>query len=287
MQTAPYRFQLLAPSEATTAQLRDSMVTAPDSYEHYLSSMQRLRARTYLDDGAIKADELDEYGRFRMHQDEQCWHFLLIDSDDQVVGCVRYLAHSADAAFEDLWISRSPLACDQAWASQIRSAVDSDLSWARRQNLSFIEIGGWAIAEEHRHTRAALEVMLASFAWARMIGGGIGCCTATFRNSSASILRRIGGTSFEHQGEAIPPYDDPSYGCSMEVLRFHFQAFDSRYQKVVNDIYRRLTESSSVIRRNEALVGESSEVLTTRENLLALHCALQRAEQKVSTLVGA
>lgn len=286
MQTAPYRFQLLAPPEATINSFCGPTVTDPDLHKRYLSSLQRLRAHTYFEDGAIKESEIDPWGRFRMHQDEQCWHFLLIDAEDEVVGCVRYLAHPNTARFEDLWISHSPIAADPLWAGKLRSAVESDLHWAREQNLSFIEIGGWAIAAEHRHTRAALEVMLASFAWARMIGGGIGCCTATFRNHSATILRRIGGVSFEHQGETVPPYDDPHYGCSMEILRFHFQSFDSRYQKVVSDIYRRLTEDSIIIRPTSGPDHQPAEILSTEENLRALSCALQSTQPIVRTFAG-
>jgi hypothetical protein len=260
------------------------MIANADVHECYLASLQRLRARTYLDDGAIQPLQIDDAGRFQMHQDEECWHFLLLDCQDQVVGCVRYLAHPNTACFEDLWISHSPQACDPEWAAKLRSAIESDLLWARRQGLSFVEVGGWAIASEYRHTRAALEVMLASFAWGRLIGGAIGCCTATARNNSASILRRIGGMSLEHDGEAIPPYADVSYGCSMEILRFQFQAFDPRYQKIVNDIYRQLTECSTVIQRPGIPRNEVADIFLTDENLRALQRVFQHTEQNAMSL---
>ena len=273
-----YRFQLLAPSEITTPSLWGAIAPNADLYEHYLSSLQRLRASTYLDDGAIQIEQIDHSGRFRMRQDEQCWHFLLVDSEHQVVGCVRYLAHPNTASFEDLWIAQSPLALDSVWGLKLRGAVKSDLCWARERNLAFIEVGGWAIDLGYRHTRAALEVMLASFAWSQLIGGGLGCSTATFRNDSASILRRIGGTSLEYEGEALPPYNDPRYGCRMEVLHFHFQSFDARFRKIVDDIRLHL-EHSTVIQRPLDSFKELSELVKTEESLQALHCALQNAGQ--------
>jgi hypothetical protein len=278
MQTAPYRFQLLAPSGTPPSKVSGRIGSHPDSFDHYLSSLQKLRARTYLADGAIGPRQLDEQGRFRMHGDEDSWHFLLIDSDDEAVGCVRYLSHSPFASFDDLSISHCPMAADLVWGSKFRGALEADLAFARENLLTFVEVGGWAIETAYRHTRAALEVLLASFAWARMIGGAIGCCTATFRNNSALMLRRIGGTSIEYNNEAIPPYEDAGYGCMMEVLRFRFQNFDPRFQKMVDDIYNRIAEQPTIAASLEDEAFQQ-EALRTSQSLSALDRALQSANQ--------
>src|SRR3954451_23478700 len=260
MQTAPYRFQLLAPPGTPTLKVSGPVDSNPAAYERYLSSLQRLRAQTYLADGAIAPEQLDGQGRFRMHRDEESWHFLLINSEDEAIGCVRYLTHLPSACVDDLSISHCPMAKHPVWGSKFRGALEADLTFARQNLLTFVEVGGWAIESSHRHTRAALEILLASFSWARMIGGAIGCCTATFRNNSAVMLRRIGGCSIEYNDEAIPAYEDASYGCMMEVLRFRFQNFDPRYQKMVDSIYARLTTQSTLT--------ESLEDLTCQEDSL-------------------
>src|SRR4051794_26132417 len=285
MHTVPYRFQLLAPAGISASNVSGSISADIHSYEHYLTSLQKLRAQSYLADGAIGEKHLDENGGFRMHRDEESWHFLLVDHEEEVVGCVRYLAHPFTVRAEDLFISHSPLTQDPVWGAKFRGALESDLTYAREHLLTFIEIGGWAIASSYRHTRAALEILLASFAWARMIGGAIGCCTATFRNSSAPMLRRIGGRSLKYNNEAIPPYNDANYGCMMEALRFHFQEFDARYQKMVDSIYARLAEQSTVT-RSLADANCHEDSMRTAESLRALNCALQSANRSVATPAG-
>jgi hypothetical protein len=282
MQIASYGFQLLAPAGASSANVSGAISSEGDLYEHYLSSLQKLRAESYVSDGAIAPERVDNEGRFPMHRDEDCWHFLLVDPDRQVVGCVRYLRHPATASIEDLLISHSPLSNDPLWGGKFHEALESDLAFARRNLLAFIEVGGWAINTAYRHTRAALEILLASFAWAKMIGGGMGCCTATVRNNSASMLRRIGGCSFEHNHESIPPYKDPKYGCTMEALRFHFQNFDLRYGKMVDSIYDRIAEQPIITRSFHQDSGQADQANATN-SLLALSHALRSANQTVST----
>jgi uncharacterized protein YutE (UPF0331/DUF86 family) len=111
-----------------------------------------------------------------------------------------------------------------------------------------------------------------------MIGGAIGCCTATFRNSSASMLRRIGGRSLEFNNEVIPPYNDVNYGCVMETLRFHFQNFDPRYHKMVDSIYSRILEQCTITRPLEDVVREE-DAMKTITSLQALNRALQTANE--------
>ena len=247
-----------------------------DKHQHYLSSLQRLRAQTYLEDGAIQPGQIDPSGRFPMHQDEDCWHFLLIDTKDDVVGCVRYLAHSPAIAFESLWVRQSSLAQDPLWGPRLRRAVEADLSCMRGSNRSFTEVGGWTLHSEYRHTRAALELVLGSFAWSHLVGAGIGCATATVRNNSSGILRRIGGTSYECDGLGIPAYHDGSYGCSMEVLRFHFGRFDPRFQRVVEDIRLHLVDQST-IQSVSHCCDDASDQFRTTENLQGLQRVLRSA----------
>jgi hypothetical protein len=50
----------------------------------------------------------------------------------------------------------------------------------------------------------------------------LGSCTATVRHGSASILRRLGGSSLVAHGTPLPSYFDPRFGCMMELLRFDY-----------------------------------------------------------------
>lgn len=196
-----------------------------------------------MKDGAIQSWELDEDGRFHMQGDEQSWHFLLIDDQDEVIGCARYLLHPGNVRYDQLRLRQAAIANDPAWSEKVKTAVEADLDYARKEGLSYVELGGWALSEEWRGTKAALEILLASYAWAQSIGNCICACTATVRNNSASILRRIGGESLQTANESLPTYSDPQYGCLMELLRFDSRKVDQRFAGIVDQIKWKLAKS--------------------------------------------
>src|SRR3954454_14479572 len=207
----PYSFQLLAPPKSGIAHNFSHPTKDEHLYDQFLSGMQRLRGSIYLKDGAIKPWELDDEGRFHMQADEQSWHLLLLDDSKTVIGCARYLVHPSDVSYNRLRIAQTPLARSEAWGSKVRRAVEADLKRVREQGLAYVEVGGWALAEEWRGTRAALEILVGSYALGQIWGGCLGSCTATVRHSSSSMLRRLGGESFTVGNEALQAYEDPNY----------------------------------------------------------------------------
>lgn len=241
-----YRFQLLAPAHALSDAAFGRSKSNEQLYRQHLASMQTLRGRVYLSDGAIQPCELDEQGRFHMRGDEQNWHFLLLDDQEQTIGCARYLVHPNTVPFENLRVSHSPLVRDRTWGEKLREAVEADLQRAREENLSYVEIGGWALCERWRGTRAALEILVASFALGQLWGGSLGSCMATVRHQSSSILRRIGGCSFHAAGEAIPAYEDPCYGCTMELLRFDSRSPAKRFLPIINQLKTKVANTPAV-----------------------------------------
>jgi hypothetical protein len=226
-----YRFELLNPSVRC------------EQYDRYMHSMQKLRAKVYLQDGAIQASHLTPEGRHCVARDRESWHFLVIDDRDEVAGCVRYLLHPNTVEFSDLLLRHSALARDPVWGPHLRAAVARDLEQARTHDLWYAELGGWALSKEYRGTRAALKMLLASYAWGRLIGGCICSCTATVRNNSALILRRIGGVSLKSDRVRLPAYEDPLYGCTMEVLRFDSRSAPARYETAIRSLQIELQEA--------------------------------------------
>ncbi len=190
--------------------------------------MQTLRGGVYLKDGAITANHLRD-GRHDVEIDWRSWHLLIQDEHSQVLGCARYTPHSSAKSFSDLTVSGSSLAKCPKWGSRLEAAVESEMDLARRKNIPYVELGGWALAESIRCTSEALRMVLAIYGLAQFLGGVVGITTATKRHSSASILRRIGGFSLAHSGSELPAYFDPQYSCEMEVLRFHSWAPNPRY----------------------------------------------------------
>ncbi len=271
-----YRFELLAPAHATSGGAFGRSRSNEQLYRQHLASMQTLRGRVYLRDGAIQPCELDDQGRFHMRGDEQNWHFLLLDGQEQTIGCARYLVHPNTVAFENLRISHSPLMRDRKWGEKLRDAVEADLWRARQENLSYVEIGGWALCEQWRGTRAALEILVASFALGQLWGGSLGSCMATVRHHSSSILRRIGGSSFQMAGEAIPAYEDPYYGCTMELLRFDSRSPARRFVPIINQLKAKIANTPAVRGAREQIWAKhpseaAAEHLPFREMLPAYY----------------
>ena len=261
-----YAFQILAPHRASRCE-RFSKVEDGVRHNRLLRSLQRFRGQIYLEDGAIKAADLDGDGALRMRGDDEAWHLLLIDSNENVIGCARYLMYSNTTPFESLWISRSALAQDPLWASHVRKAIEADLNLARARNQVYVEIGGWALKQEWRCTRAALEIAIGSFAMGSLWGGAVGACSATFRHGSASILNRLGGGRLHCEGLELPSYYDPQYGCMMELLRFDHASPEKRFEPLLRQLTKTLSQAQLIT------AGESADRFAN--SLLALAATTQ------------
>ncbi len=215
------RFVLLAPPSGEdktrifTNRLKDARTHA-----RLIDEMQRLRGRIYLEDGAITQSALDSCGRHKLPKDKESWHLLALNESDQVQGCIRILPGPAPLKFEELAIGHSALAMSDRWSTDIRKAVNSEIERSQSLGVNFFEVGGWALDHKLRFTRAALCTALGTYALAQLLGGAVGLATATVRNCSASILKRLGGKPLRGEQSALPSYFDPKYGCQMEALSF-------------------------------------------------------------------
>jgi len=208
----------------------------PQLYGSILVDMQKLRGRIYLEDGAIEHQQLDRNGRHRSPADTESWHLLTLNDRGMVTGCVRYQEHRNTVSFQELGLRSCALAACNIWGNKLQAAVESDLAEARQQAISYVEVGGWALAKERRCTGEALRTALATYGLARLLGGCVGIATATVRNRSSSILRRIGGAALEVEGEPLPGYYDPQYKCQMEIVRFTSSSPNPKYRRWIDQI---------------------------------------------------
>jgi hypothetical protein len=227
---------LLAPYGVSIPERFRNVRVDPRRYGSILVDMQKLRGRIYLEDGAIGHDQLDRNGRHRSEVDTESWHLLTLDDKGSVSGCVRYHAHRNTVSFQDLGLRRCALAECREWGSKLKAAVETDLVAARQQAISYVEVGGWALAKERRCTGEALRTALATYGLAQILGGCVGIATATVRNRSSSILRRIGGGALEVDGEQLPGYYDPQYKCQMEIVRFTSSSPNPKYWRWIDQI---------------------------------------------------
>jgi predicted GNAT family N-acyltransferase len=236
---APGRLVLLAPSGASGAQSFNDVQRAPELHQKLLAEMQRLRGSVYVKDGAIQPEQLID-GRHRLDIDLESWHLLVLDHADRISGCMRYRMYQNQIAFEKLTLSGSALADCQDRGHQFKRAVESEITLSRDMDLPFLEIGGWALHEQIRGTMEALRMALASYSLVRLLGGGVAVSTVTRRNGSASILRRLGGRSLEHEHAEVPAYYEPRYDCEMEVLRFYSWTPNPRFDIWIEELKREL-----------------------------------------------
>jgi hypothetical protein len=236
MEAGQTRLMVLAPQHAKVPSVFENVKYDERRHREFLSGMQRLRGSLYLQDGAIERRDLSEDGRHCIDIDRDSWHLLALDRSGRVCGCVRYRAHHNTAGFHDLWVRQSALATSPIWGTQFRHAVESEMLQARRRNISYVELGGWAIALERRCTAEALRIALSTYCLAQVLGGCIGITTATLRHCSSSILRRIGGRSLESVAGPLPPYYDPQFECDMEVLRFDSAFPAPKYARLVEQL---------------------------------------------------
>jgi len=239
------RLLVLAPAQVhhadTGAPFRN--VVADSGLRAYLlHEVQRLRGAIYFEDGAVQEHQLSADGRHHTEEDERSWHLLFLDAAGRVSACVWYRDLGLAPSLDELRVGSTPLTEVDEWRGKLTSAVEGELAKARHHGLTFAEIGGWAVAAESRCTCQGLLLALGAYSLGRLLGGALGMTTATVRHASSSILRRLGGSSLEVNGEAIPSYYDPKYRCVMELLRFDSRQPNARYSRVIEHLCEKLLE---------------------------------------------
>lgn len=235
------RLVLLAPPQAKPRSTFNNVERDADEHRRLLHETQRLRGNIYADDGAVPREQLSG-GLHKTREDDRSWHLLMLNRQREVSACVWYLEHPNTTRPQQLRVRDTPLAKDAEWREPLSKAVDSELARARRNDMTYAEVGGWAVTKESRCTSEGLLLALTAYSLGRMLGGALGITTATVRHSSSTILRRIGGSSLEADGEAIPSYYDPKYGCEMELLRFDSRRPNSKFAGLVDLLESKLAD---------------------------------------------
>jgi len=230
---------LLAPPTASLSETFQSVQVDRLQHGWFLAEVQRLRGRVYLYDGAIETRQLSSDGRFIHPRDETSWHLLVINQFGQVSGCMRY-SLADEAPFHHLDVARSALACSDKWGTRLREAVEAKKADAQRREISYAELGGWALTEEIRGSRQALRMAMNVYALAQLLGGAVGTTTATTRHRSSTILKKVGGTGLVSDGLELPPYYDPQYKCEMEILGFDSHLPNPKYKVWVEESRKHL-----------------------------------------------
>lgn len=242
LRSLPGTLMLLAPSVGCLPDGFRNVDVDPARHDSLLGRLQRLRGHVYLHDGAIEASQLSHDGRHRLESDAVSWHLVSLRGDGTVTGCARFRPHREDVRPEDLGVWSSALAQHDQWGHKLRVAVAREIAMARLRDLSYVEVGGWALAPDCRFSSLAIDIALTTFALAESLGGCLGITTATVRHCSSKILRRLGGRALEFAGADLPSYYDPQYRCEMEILRFDSGAPNPRFGEQLDRLSHRLRD---------------------------------------------
>ena len=242
------RIVLLAPSAASVSDFFKNVEVDADRHEQLIRGVQRFRGDIYLHDGAITRQDLSVEGLHQTPEDDSAWHVLLMNKQQQISASALYLEHDNTVAAENLRVKSCPLAQQDEWRPKLWNAVKSEIALARREQLQFVELGGWAVAPEIRRTSGPLTMALGVYGFSRRSGGALGMTTATFRHCSAVILQRLGGSRFEVDGTTLPPYYDARYNCMMEMLRFDSRRPNPKYVDLIDRLRDKLADALVIAR---------------------------------------
>jgi hypothetical protein len=267
---------LLAPSQSAATQFDQASVD-PSRHHRLLAEAQRLRGRIYVQDRAIQLSDLSADNRHIQVADNQAWHLLTVDENEAVIACIRYFAHEPSVRFSELSVAGSGIAQLSQLGTRVREAVETELDYARRRGVWFVELGGWAVCESLRCTTEAIRTLLTVYALSQDRGGAIGLSSATTRHRSSSILRRIGGRPLKAKDVEVSSYYDTQYGCEMELLGFDSESPNQRYASRIRDCREVLhqvpvvlgapenTCASDLLRLHVAIGGHSEHVIQQTE----------------------
>lgn len=237
------RLLLVAPERVQVRSVAPfkNVVADPAGRSGMLAEIQRLRGGVYMEDGALHPQQLSDDGRHCTDEDHNSWHLLFLNRAGRVSACVWYRDLGRTPSFDQLRVGSTPLA-EADHRDKVANAVEDELARARREGLSYAEVGGWAVSHESRCTSEGLLLALGAYSLGRLLGGALGMTTATVRHASSTILRRLGGSSLENDGEEIPSYYDPKYRCVMELLRFDSRRPSAKYAGLVERLCEKLIE---------------------------------------------
>jgi hypothetical protein len=204
-------------------------------YETVIADIERFRGAVYLEEGAIRPEALDDGARHQTVCDYESWHLFLLNRQLAVCGCVRLTPCRGAARSADLRVYDCIRRMDPVTAARYGSGLDALLDRARRARLPVWEVGGWAVAKELRQTPVALLLAAACWPLGQLLGPAWAVATATCRNRSADMLRRLGGAALT-DGAALPPFFDPYFRCDMEILTFDSQIPSPEYSANFGDL---------------------------------------------------
>lgn len=211
--TDKLQFKILAPALSGVPRLFSRPAVDARTHNNLIFGVQLLRGLALRECGQM-ASKLTADGRHVQPTDYDSWHVLLLNGEEQILGCARY--RPLQGGPDDFGASQSALAQTHRYGPILRNAIERLIANAKTRGKQYGECGGWALRREVRGTTAAVNIALMTFALAENLNSGLAVTTATTNNHSADILCRIGARRVAD----LPAYYEPKYGSTIELLEF-------------------------------------------------------------------
>jgi hypothetical protein len=240
------RLVLIAPPHASYFDRFNNVINDTARHGRFINEMQTLRGSIYLEEGNVTRAGLTADGRHQTAEDDRSWHLLMTDNDGRVRSCALFLLHENAESIRDLRLRDCPLLKRPESRTPVTVAVNAEIARARRANLRFAELGGWAISKARRGTPEGLLMAVGTYGLSRMLGGALGVTTANVAHSCSSILRRLGGAYLEFEGLTIPSYFDSRYNTEIDLLRFDSRAPSRKYAGLIDMVMDKLANVTVV-----------------------------------------
>jgi hypothetical protein len=165
--TVEQRLVLVAPPEAEIPVAFSNAIGDPTLREALVRQAQRLRGAVYLEDGAIRREQVTADGRHCTPEDGQSWHLLFLDAANRVSSAIWFLLHDENVSVDQLRIRHCGLTHLRDWRDRVFAAAQSELARARLLVLAMAKSAGGRLPR-------------------RVAARRMGCCLRSARSVSAT-----------------------------------------------------------------------------------------------------
>jgi len=197
----------------------------PERWRSLLFGACKVRGSAYLEDGAIQQHDLHSDGSFRLPMDDNSWHVLMVDDDDQVTATLRATVLPLDSRKRKGKLPHVGASLGRAESDQFRPRFKAELFLSTlglvfgSERTQFMVVGGWASDRHSAPPSAGAELALSVWAFSRHTEVAGALCVASERHDAHGQLVRTGAVPIRAIGSQ-DMYFDSAYGCRVGLLGF-------------------------------------------------------------------
>lgn len=219
-------FLLLAPANARIPSVFSRVEDNVKAHEAWLTKLQQLRGKIFLEDGAIKESQLDDQKRHVSKLDIDSWHFLVLGPEENLRGLMRCQIWYYD--------DRLPKLCELNLYGLLERMQDlelrqkfttalNDFMHQPNDNTCFMEVSALAVDAASQGFTIGSMLGISGYSIANIVDAYAAVGAGTDRHHTARFYHKLGGMSFKDPNNpevVLPPFFDTGYDCQMDIMGF-------------------------------------------------------------------